>query len=77
MSVNKEPWPSIEEIKKLISFRRDHNKEWYIMDIFETIHGDVQGNIEGNIYGRVMRTVVGSVDGDVQGNIGGTVTGDI
>ena len=50
MSVNKEPWPSIEEIKKLISFRRDHNKEWYIMDILETIHGDVQGNIEGNIY---------------------------
>jgi hypothetical protein len=57
--------PTIEEVLKLMSFRRDEGGKLYI----RTVHGSVHGSVYGNVYGNV-----GIVRGDVS-DVFGTVWG--
>jgi len=72
--------PSIEEIKKLVTFTRISG-EWRVYDVKGSVLGDVVGNVWGNVVGNVLGNVwgnvVGNVLGNVLGNVGGNVKGDV
>ena len=62
--------PSIEEIKKLVTFTRISG-EWQVNTVSGNVWGDVWGNVGGNVGGDVG----GNVWGDVGGNVLGTING--
>jgi outer membrane lipoprotein SlyB len=64
--------PSIEEIKKIVTFTRI-NGEWLV----NTVLGNVWGNVGGSVLGNVGGDVEGNVKGDVEGNVEGSVKGTI
>jgi uncharacterized protein YcfJ len=62
--------PSIEEIKKLVTFTRISG-EWQV----NTVKGSVRGYVVGNVRGDVFGNVGGDVFGNVVGNVRGTING--
>ena len=68
--------PSIEEIKKLVTFARIRG-EWQVNTVFGNVEGSVRGNVVGNVGGNVVGDVGGSVVGNVVGNVDGNVEGSV
>ena len=68
--------PSIEEIKKLVTFTRISG-EWQVNTVSGNVRGDVGGNVLGSVGGKVWGNVLGSVGGNVGGNVWGNVRGDV
>ena len=75
--------PTLEEVLKLVSFRRDESGKLQVSDVHDDIWGDVGnvwgsvGNVHGNVHGRVHGSVYGNV-GIVRGDVSdvfGTVWG--
>jgi outer membrane lipoprotein SlyB len=68
--------PSIEEIKKLVTFTRISGK-WRVNTVSGNVEGDVWGNVEGNVMGNVEGNVEGDVRGNVRGDVEGNVEGNV
>ena len=68
--------PSIEEIKKLVTFTRISG-EWQVNTVSGNVRGDVGGNVLGSVGGNVWGNVRGDVGGNVWGNVLGNVLGTI
>ena len=68
--------PSIEEIKKLVTFTRI-NGEWRVNDVEGNVEGYVGGNVLGNVEGHVKGYVGGNVWGNVEGHVKGYVEGSV
>jgi hypothetical protein len=66
--------PSIEEIKKLVTFTRTDG-EWRVNTVEGSVEGSVGGAVFGNVGGAVFGNVGGAVFGDVKGDVGGDVEG--
>ena len=76
--------PSIEEIKKLVTFTRISGEwrvntvEGYVVgSVLGYVGGDVRGSVWGYVGGDVGCDVVGSVEGNVRGNVEGNVGGSV
>jgi hypothetical protein len=68
--------PSIEEIKKLVTFTRISG-EWRVNDVEGSVGGNVRGGVLGDVLGSVGGNVRGSVGGNVRGSVGGSVGGSV
>jgi outer membrane lipoprotein SlyB len=68
--------PSIEEIKKLVTFIRTDD-EWRVNIVSGNIEGSVLGNVEGNVEGSVVGSVLCDVEGNVEGSVLGNVRGNV
>lgn len=58
--------PSIEEIKKLVTFTRTDGK-WQVNTVSGSVWGSVGGDVEGSVFG--------TINGDVGGTVWGTING--
>ena len=58
--------PSIEEIKKLVTFTRISG-EWQVNTVSGNVGGDVKGNVGGDVWGNVGGNVGGFVWGTING----------
>ena len=61
--------PTLEEVLKLVRFRRDENGKLQVSDV----NGNVQGDVLGSVWGSVSDDVSGNVWGNVWGNVHGDV----
>jgi outer membrane lipoprotein SlyB len=68
--------PSIEEIKKLVTFTGTFGK-WQVNTVSGDVKGHVFGSVKGHVFGDVGGSVKGNVKGDVEGNVLGDVLGDV
>jgi hypothetical protein len=68
--------PSIEEIKKLVTFTRTDG-EWRVNTVEGSVEGSVGGAVFGNVGGAVFGDVKGDVGGDVEGYVEGNVEGNV
>jgi hypothetical protein len=63
--------PTMKEVLKLVTFRRDVWGTLYVVDVWGNVLGNVGDSVYGDVYGDVKGTVWGDVGGDVQGTIKG------
>jgi hypothetical protein len=51
--------PSLDEIRKLVSFTQTSEGKWAVCDVHSSINGTVFGNIYGSVDGGVSGTIAG------------------
>jgi outer membrane lipoprotein SlyB len=67
--------PTMKEVLKLVTFKRDGYDSLFINDVFGYVSGSVCGNVYGGVRGNIVGNVGGTVEGDVKGNVCGTING--
>ena len=66
--------PTLEEIRKLVSFKRDDDGKWRVRSVYDADVHNVYGYVH-NVYGDVSNVYgnVSNVNGSVHGNVKGYV----
>ena len=66
---------TMDEVLKLVSFRKTEGGRWQVEDIHGNVGGHVWGNVHRSVHGRINGCVFGDIKGDVIGSIRGKVAG--
>ena len=64
---------TLDEVLKLVSFRKTEGGRWRVEDIDGNVGGHVWGNVHRSVHGNIRGNVFGDIKGDVIGSIRGKI----